>query len=410
MIKAAIFTKWKFVQSGAKQFQSYIDYIDREEAIRSGNFHKYNVLPTDGFNEYMENPEKSSGLFTQNKNQLTKDERKEVKRLFEKAQKNESIMWQDVVSFDTRWLIEQNFYDSKTEVLNEAKIMNAVRSAMKEQLRLENLENSAVWTGAIHYNEKHHIHVHLAIVEPEPTRPYGTFTRRDGSTYEARKGFRSKKSVERFKSQIMSQLLDRDQPLAQISSLVRNQIGRHKGQMRRLPDSQLQYLYSEIYSHLPSDMRLWKYNMNALDSIRPAIDRFSKTYIETYEQTNYLQLQSLLKENSQFYMNVYGEGTTEYQRANDFMTNKNQELFTLLGNSLLREMKEQKIQERQNHRMNVSTSNKELSTLPGSSIKGDADLNKIKKALKKDFQSMKNQQEYLKNMREREQLDQSLNR
>ena len=410
MIKAAIFTKWKFVQSGAKQFQSYIDYIDREEAIRSGNFHKYNVLPTDGFNEYMENPEKSSGLFTQNKNQLTKDERKEVKRLFEKAQKNESIMWQDVVSFDTRWLIEQNFYDSKTEVLNEAKIMNAVRSAMKEQLRLENLENSAIWTGAIHYNEKHHIHVHLAIVEPEPTRPYGTFTRRDGSTYEARKGFRSKKSVERFKSQIMSQLLDRDQPLAQISSLVRNQIGRHKGQMRRLPDSQLQYLYSEIYSHLPSDMRLWKYNMNALDSIRPAIDRFSKTYIETYEQTNYLQLQSLLKENSQFYMNVYGEGTTEYQRANDFMTNKNQELFTLLGNSLLREMKEQKIQERQNHRMNVSTSNKELSTLPGSSIKGDADLNKIKKALKKDFQSMKNQQEYLKNMREREQLDQSLNR
>lgn len=68
MIKAAIFTKWKFVQPGAKQFQSYIDYIDREEAIRSGNFHKYNVLPTDGFNEYMENPEKSSGLFTQNKN------------------------------------------------------------------------------------------------------------------------------------------------------------------------------------------------------------------------------------------------------------------------------------------------------------------------------------------------------
>lgn len=410
MIKAAIFTKWKFVQSGAKQFQSYIDYIDREEAIRSGNFHKYNVLPTDGFNEYMENPEKSSGLFTQHKNQLTKDERKEVKRLFEKAQKNESIMWQDVVSFDTRWLIEQNFYDPKTEVLNEAKIMNAVRSAMKEQLRLENLENSAVWTGAIHYNEKHHIHVHLAIVEPEPTRPYGTFTRRDGTTYEARKGFRSKKSVDRFKSQIMSQLLDRDQPLAQISSLVRNQIGRHKGQMRRLPDSQLQYLYSEIYSHLPSDMRQWKYNMNALNSIRPTIDRFSKTYIETYEQTNYQQLQSLLKENSQFYMNVYGEGTKEYQRANDFMANKNQELFTLLGNSLLREMKEQKTQERQSQRMNISTSDREFPPSIESSSQGDVDLNKIKKALKKDFQSMKNQQEYLKNMREREQLDQGLNR
>ena len=242
MIKAAIFTKWKFVQSGVKQFQSYIDYIDRDEAVRSKNFEKFNILPTDGFNEYMENPEKSTGLFTQNKNHLSKEDRKEVKKLFEKAQKNESIMWQDVVSFDTRWLIEQKFYDERNDVLNEEKIMNAVRSAMKEQLRLEKLENSAVWTGAIHYNEKHHIHVHIAIVEPEPTRPFGTFRRRDGTTYEARKGFRSKKSVDRFKSQIMSQLLDRDQPLAQISSLVRNQIGRHKGEMRRLPDSQLQYL------------------------------------------------------------------------------------------------------------------------------------------------------------------------
>jgi hypothetical protein len=49
------------------------------------------------------------------------------------------------------------------------------------------------------------------------------------------------------------------------------------------------------------------------------------------------------------------------------MTNKNQELFTLLGNSLLREMKEQKIQERQSQRMNVSTSNREFQTVKESS-------------------------------------------
>lgn len=38
------------------------------------------------------------------------------------------------------------------------------------------------------------------------------------------------------------------------------------------------------------------------------------------------------------------------------------------------------------------------------------DLSKVKKALKKDFQSIKNQQVYLKNMREREQQDQGLER
>lgn len=405
MIKAAIFTKWKFVQSGVKQFQSYIDYIDRDEAVRSKNFEKFNILPTDGFNEYMENPEKSTGLFTQNKNHLSKEDRKEVKKLFEKAQKNESIMWQDVVSFDTRWLIEQKFYDERNDVLNEEKIMNAVRSAMKEQLRLENLENSAVWTGAIHYNEKHHIHVHIAIVEPEPTRPFGTFRRRDGTTYEARKGFRSKKSVDRFKSQIMSQLLDRDQPLAQISSLVRNQIGRHKGEMRRLPDSQLQYLYGEIYQHLPTDLRLWKYNMNALDGVRPTINRFLTTYIETYEKENFQQLQTLLKENSKFYMTVYGEGTVEYQRANDFQTNKNKELFTLLGNSLLKEMKEQKIQERQNQRLQKSVDWDKNSDAHGQNTKPTkANLSKIKKAFSKDFQSMRNQQIYLRNVQENQEL------
>lgn len=38
------------------------------------------------------------------------------------------------------------------------------------------------------------------------------------------------------------------------------------------------------------------------------------------------------------------------------------------------------------------------------------DLSKVKKALRKDFQSIKNQQIYLKNMREREQQDQGLSR
>ncbi|HFD1688071.1 TPA: hypothetical protein ACF1RY_003016, partial [Enterococcus hirae] len=36
------------------------------------------------------------------------------------------------------------------------------------------------------------------------------------------------------------------------------------------------------------------------------------------------------------------------------------------------------------------------------------DLSKVKKALRKDFQSIKNQQIYLKNMREREQQEQGL--
>ncbi|EOS7974959.1 hypothetical protein DZ775_RS14705, partial [Enterococcus hirae] len=173
MVQAAIVTKWKFVMSNNKKFQKYINYIDRDEATRSKEFQQYNILESDGYNQYMENPEKSSGLFTANKNRLSKEERDTVKKLFRQAQKNDSLMWQDVVSFDTNWLVEVGLYDPKDKILNEEKIMNAIRVAMNEQLKAENLRNSAVWTAAIHYNEIHHIHVHIAIVEPEPTREYG---------------------------------------------------------------------------------------------------------------------------------------------------------------------------------------------------------------------------------------------
>nr|WP_245569568.1 MobP2 family relaxase [Enterococcus pallens] len=405
--------KWKFVMSNNQKFQKYINYIDRDEATRTKEFHQYNILESDGYNQYMEDPEKSSGLFTANKDHLTIKERQAVKNLFRKAQSNDSLMWQDVVSFDTDWLTEVGLYDPKNDRLNEPKIMNAIRVAMNEQLNAEKLKNSAVWTAAIHYNELHHIHVHIAIVEPEPTREYGTFTRKDGTTYKARKGFRSKKNVDRFRSQVMSQLLDRDQPLAQISSMIRTQLGKHKGSMRQLPDSELTYLYDKIYRSLPPDRSKWKYNMNAINSIRPDIDRFITTYLNTYEKSEFTELQRLLDENSAFYMNLYGEGTKEYQRANDFKINKNAELYSLLGNSLLKEMSNQYKAE---HAIPIKDGsvdwNKLLSkqSKSGGGHSAKPDLSKVKKALKKDFQSIKNQQVYLKNMREREQYDQGLER
>lgn len=413
MVKAALVMKWKFVMSNNQKFQKYINYIDRDEATRTKEFHQYNILESDGYNHYMEDPEKSSGLFTANKDHLSQKERQAVKNLFRKAQSNDSLMWQDVVSFDTNWLTEVGLYDPKTDTLNESKIMNAIRVAMNEQLNAEKLKNSAVWTAAIHYNELHHIHVHIAIVEPEPTREYGTFTRKDGSTYQARKGYRSKKNVDRFRSQVMSQLLDRDQPLAQISSMIRTQLGKHKGNMRQLPDSELTYLYDKIYQSLPPDRSKWKYNMNAMNSVRPTIDRFITTYLNTYEKNEFNELQNLLDENSAFYMNLYGEGTKEFQRANDFKTNKNAELYSLLGNSLLKEMSNQYKAEHEIPTKNGSVDwNKLLSkqSKNGGGHSAKPDLSKVKKALKKDFQSVKNQQVYLKNMREREQQDQGLER
>lgn len=415
MVKAAIVTKSKFVSYNHQKFQGYIDYIDREEATRTKYFNRYNLLASDGYNRYMENPEKSSGLFTENCDSLDREQRKKVKKIFEQAQQKESILWQDVVSFDTNWLIQQGLYDPLDQWLDESKIRLAIRLGMREHLRDERLEVSAFWTAAIHYNELHHIHVHIAMVEPNPTREYKTFTRKDGSTYQARRGYRSKKSVNQFKSRVINQLMDRDDQLAQISALVRKGFYSHKGKMGELPDSQLQYLYQRIYQGLPEDRRKWKYNMNALELTRPLIHQFLDVYVRTYQSEPYKELQELLKENVACYKTVYGEGTIEYNRAQDFQDNKNEELYSILGNSLLREMSEHAKQFQEGQHFTRGSSSIDWSgkqpQQPGNQFPKEPNLQQLKKAFSKDFEHQKNQLIYMKNAREQErQNEQGLER
>lgn len=100
----------------------------------------------------MDNPDKTSSLFTEQSNQLNAQGKKQLKKLFEKAQKNNSIMWQDVITFHNPWLQENGLYDADTHTVDEKKLMDITRESMKEMLKRERLNESAVWSAAIHYN------------------------------------------------------------------------------------------------------------------------------------------------------------------------------------------------------------------------------------------------------------------
>ena len=113
-IKAGVVCVTKFCRAGSKEFQAYIDYIDREEAARTEHNNEYNL-----YADYMGNPEKTTGLFTSEKNNLNPEEKKLLKEQFSKAQENGSLMWQTVLSFDNRWLAEQGIYDLKTQMVDE---------------------------------------------------------------------------------------------------------------------------------------------------------------------------------------------------------------------------------------------------------------------------------------------------
>lgn len=218
-----IVTVMKFVPAENKKFSGYVNYMDRPDAMRSDHFKDWNVNRFDGYNNYMSNPEKSKGLFTAGKDALSQEERIELKRQFALAQKNGSLMWQTVVSFDNRFLADHSLYDLKTKQLDQDKLQDSIRHGVSGLLINEGLSNTAIWSASIHLNTDN-IHVHIAFVEPEPTRQKILIHDGDGQAKQAANGMFKRASISTFKSSIANELANRDQSARM--SMVRTKIVR----------------------------------------------------------------------------------------------------------------------------------------------------------------------------------------
>jgi hypothetical protein len=206
--------------------------------------------------------------------------------------------------------------------------MNATRNAMADLLKSEGLLNSAVWSGAIHYNTDN-IHVHVAFVEPEPTRELmmykGTLQRRGKLKYS---------NIERAKSRIANSISDRTLDFQKIDELVRQKIGSNEIAYQDLDEKRLTERYIKIFSLLPHDRRLWKYNNNAMSKIRPELDLFIEDFIQTYRQDEFSELNGLLDKQVAFNRETYGQKS----RFDDYKTNKIHDLYSNIGNTILKEM------------------------------------------------------------------------
>ena len=335
-----IVTVMKFVPAADKKFSGYVNYMDRPDAMRSDHFKDWNVNRFDGYNNYMSNPEKSKGLFTSGKDSLTQEERTELKRQFSLAQKNGSLMWQTVVSFDNRFLADHGLYNLQSKQLDQEKIQESIRNGMSGLLINEGLANTAVWSASIHLNTDN-IHVHIAFVEPEPTRRLFTLDDPGGGTHQEARGMLKPATISAFKSSIANELINRDQSLARLSSLIRNELPQHDYDWSKLPDFDLLRLYQQIYKALPDDKRKWKYNMNALQEVRPLLDAFSSKFMQRYHGSELQEFDQALKAETDFREALYGSGQEgkEAGRAKDYEHGKYDELYARMGNSILSEMR-----------------------------------------------------------------------
>ncbi|MFR1316846.1 MAG: MobP2 family relaxase [Clostridium perfringens] len=365
-----VINKVKFIRNGSSKFKNFIDYIDRSEATRKKNFDKYSA-----YNNYMGNPEKIGSLFTKDKHSLTEKEVKKLKKDFDKAQSNGSNMWQEVFSFDNEFLEANGLYDSENGALDEEKIQEATRRAMEELSKREGFKD-LTWSASLHYNTDN-IHVHIASVEINPSRERGKF---------------KPKTLYNMKSSFVNSLLDKQKDLDKINSLIRDNLIQGKKEMSFKEDIEMRKMVKEIVQKLPSDKRQWHYNYNSMQEVRPLIDNLTKYYIETYKKDEFKELVDRLEKEDKFYKEVYGKRKVETTTYKD---NKIQDLYTRMGNTILKEIKEyvkeedlksqkkfENLQERWERNKNIIITKQSISMM--------------KKSLNNDINSMKNQREYEK--------------
>lgn len=321
-IKAGCVVVTEFTSPGSNVFSEYIEYIDRKEAIRNKYMDKFNL-----YNDYMGNPTKTDGLFTEEKDELSATEKKELKSVFQKAQDNGSLMWQTVISFDNRWLEQQGVYQTENRILDDKKMKETTRNAIREMLKHENLEN-ATWSAAIHYNTDN-IHIHVATVELFPQRKMKIRNGREEYV-----GKFKMSSIEACKSKVVNGLMQERDLNIMINQVIRDNILALKEKQPLIKDRDLAQAFFQLYNDLPDCKRnLWQYKNNILKDVRPEIDHMTDLYLRKYHMDDMKQLDQMLREQSKFYEVSYGKTNRDYRIT------KYNDLYRRMGNAILKEMK-----------------------------------------------------------------------
>ncbi|PGZ75387.1 hypothetical protein COE55_20185 [Priestia megaterium] len=384
-IVPGVVVKTKFITSHHKAFQQYVEYVDRDEAKQEDRSvaHSFSL-----YQDYMGNPNKTSSLFTHKYNRLTEEQKADLKESFEEAQKNNSIMWQDVITFHNPWLQEQGIYDARTHAVDERKLMYVTRQAMSKMLERERLNESAVWSAAIHYNTDN-LHIHIATVEPNPTRS---------------RGKRKPKTLDVMKSTVVNQIIDRGKNQDRINHLIRKEMVDQKKQDSSFSwrNRELKPLFLMVYNHLPQDKRQWQYSYNTIKPLKPYINTLSEKYIKKYHQKEYQQLIKNLDKEVKELKKAYGEGTRDKRRYENYKQTKIDDLYKRMGNAFLQEMKAYDRKQQDIKRLLDRKQSGKQTARYKQHVPVHFSLRKIEKAFKSEYESWKNQQHYERIQRDTE--------
>ncbi|MGJ9459931.1 MobP2 family relaxase [Oceanobacillus sp. CF4.6] len=337
----AVVLRSKFVTPGSSTFNNYINYMDREDAkqhVKIGSSpdkeNGFDVFYN--FMDYMDDDEKQGELFTSSKDKLSDKEKEKVKEQFQLAQQNESPMWQDVISFDNEWLAKQGLYNPYTNTVDETKMRSIVSETMHVMLKAEGMQQSAIWTASLHYNTDN-IHVHVATVEPYPTRERMKVLDKDSNTWhEEYRAKRKPKTLDKMKSKVANMILERTNERNKIDELLRGTIRYKKENNISLSSfRKTDKLFIEAMNRLPDDRKQWRYGYQSTNEARPYIDEITEIYLEQFHPEEINELKTKLDEEVDVMKEMYGE-ESEYKK---YKETKLDDLKKRMGNTILTEMR-----------------------------------------------------------------------
>lgn len=332
--KAAVIIKSRFkmpskVKKEKTSFKEYLNYMDRDETKRNEEVINKDeveeIMDYHLYNDYMGDNTKTTSLFTEHDDFVSEEKKEKLKEAFKKAQERGSVLWQDVVSFDNKWLEENGVYNPKKHELDETKIKDITRLAVKDLLDKNNINNNPVWSGAIHYNTDN-IHIHLATVELNPP----TDQRR----------FRKLSTLEGVKSKYINKIMDRSQQHENINDIIRNKIVKDKKERKTFNffDREFKKDFLQIYYALPENKRYWNYGYQNINHVKPQINELTKKYINKYYSKEFNELENKLDKEVEVLKKAYGEG--KQGRYKKYKENKLDDLYKRMGNAFLSEMRE----------------------------------------------------------------------
>ena len=351
------------LESKEKKFSGYLNYAGRTNATDK----EKNIVKK---KRRKQSKALHSSFFTSDSDSLSEIELEELKSSFDLAQKNKSVLWEIVYSFDNNFLEEQGLLNQKTKELDEIKIKEAIRKAMNYSIENLNIKESALWSANIHYDTDN-IHIHIGMCEPNPTRS---------------RGYIPKKIKNNMKSKVINHLLNFDEEYKEINKIIRTDLAKSVKDNDIYKDMKMRRLINDVIKNLPSDSRHWHYRYNTMKPANQYLDKLTEYYIYNYRYDEFKDLIDKLDKQEEKIKHIYGENSKSYK---DYKKNKIDELYVRMGNTFLSEIKEVLKEEKEKYNKNNTNINMKRKTIITKS-----DVKKIGKALGDELDNIKNQEKF----------------